>query len=60
MYYKLSTYAKKFSVTYKTAWNHYKAGKIDGAFLDKYGHVLIPVESFKENRTKRVALYFLN
>lgn len=57
MYYKLSTYAKKFSVTYRTAWNHYKAGKIDGAFLDKNGHVLIPIESFKENKTKRVALY---
>lgn len=58
MYYKLSDYAKKFSVTYRTAWNHFKLGKIDGAFLDeRTKHVLIPVESFKENATKRVALY---
>lgn len=58
MYYKLSDYAKKFNVTYRTAWNHFKAGKIDGAFLDeRTGHVLIPLESFKENATKNVALY---
>lgn len=57
MYYKLSTYAKKYSICYRTAWNHFKLGKIDGAFLDKNGHVLIPIESFKENSTKRVALY---
>ena len=58
MYYKLSDYAKKFSVTYRTAWNHFKLGKIEGAFLDeRTKHVLIPIESFKENATKRVALY---
>lgn len=58
MYYKLSDYAKKFNVTYRTAWNRFKQGKIDGAFLDeKTNHIYIPVESFKENATKKVALY---
>jgi putative resolvase len=58
MYYKLSDYAKKFNVTYKTAWNHYKSGKIDGAFLDeRTNRVYIPVGSFNENKTKKVALY---
>lgn len=58
MYYKLSDYAKMFNVTYKTAWNHYKAGKIDGAFLDKRtNRVYIPINSLNTNRTKRAALY---
>jgi predicted site-specific integrase-resolvase len=51
MYYKLSDYAKKFNVTYRTAWNRYKQGKIDGAFLDETNHVLIPVNKF-ENKNK--------
>lgn len=42
-YIKLSEYAKNKSVTYITAWNHYKKGLISGAFLDESGHVLIPL-----------------
>jgi len=38
---KLSEYAKKYSVTYKTAWNRFKAGKIPGAHLDDTYHVVI-------------------
>ena len=34
MRYKLSDYAKKFNVTYRTAWNRYKAGKIDNCKID--------------------------
>lgn len=55
MYYKLSDYAKKFKVTYRTAWNRYKAGKIDGAFMDETNHVLIPVYNIE--KLKNVALY---
>ena len=32
---KLSDYAKKYGITYKTAWNRFKAGKIKGAYKDE-------------------------
>lgn len=58
MYYKLSDYAKMFRVTYRTAWNRYKAGKIKGAFMDEEtNHVYIPIKSLNTNNAKRVALY---
>jgi len=41
-YIKLSKYAKNRSITYKTAWNHFKANKIDGAFKDVSGNIFIP------------------
>lgn len=57
-YYKLSDYAKIYNVTYKTAWNHYKSGKIEGAYLnEKTNHVCIPIQSININSTKSVALY---
>ena len=43
MRYKLSDYAKKFNVTYRTAWNRYKAGKIDNCKIDDTGHVYIDI-----------------
>jgi predicted site-specific integrase-resolvase len=43
MYKKLSHYAKEKSVTYRTAYNHFKKGLITGAFLDDSNHVLIPL-----------------
>lgn len=53
---KLSEYAKEQKVTYKTAWNRYKAGKIDGAYLDNTGHVIIPEK--KDNIDyKQCAIY---
>jgi predicted site-specific integrase-resolvase len=55
MYYKLSDYAKKFNVTYRTAWNRYKAGKIDNCFIDKTGHVCIKVPEFDNG--KKAAIY---
>jgi len=55
MYYKLSDYAKKFNVTYRTAWNRFKKNKIDGAYLDESNHVVIPINKFESS--KRVALY---
>jgi predicted site-specific integrase-resolvase len=33
-YEKLSNYAKRYGVTYRTAWNRYKKGKIEGAIED--------------------------
>ena len=55
MYYKLSDYAKKFNVTYRTAWNRYKSGKIYDCFIDKTGHVCINVPEIIA--TKRAAIY---
>jgi len=55
MYYKLSDYAKKFNVTYRTAWNRYKAGKIDNCFVDETGHVCIKVPELVT--TKKAAIY---
>ena len=48
MYYKLSDYAKKFNVTYRTAWNRFKKGKIEGAFIDESNHVLIPINKIEK------------
>jgi len=39
---KLSQYAKLNSVTYQTAWNHYKNGLISGAYQLPSGTVVIP------------------
>lgn len=58
MNYKLSDYAKKFNVTYRTAWNRYKAGKINNAFIDNTGHVCIPIPTIdNDNSIKSVAIY---
>jgi predicted site-specific integrase-resolvase len=55
-YYKLSDYAKQHSVTYRTAWNRFKAGKIPNAFKDDDGHVLIKLPNSKYDLQK-VAIY---
>jgi len=55
MYYKLSDYSKKFNVTYRTAWNRYKAGKIDNCFIDKTGHICIKVPELDNG--KKAAIY---
>lgn len=44
-YEKLSQYAKRHSVTYRTAWNRFKAGKIQGATIkENTSLILVPVE----------------
>ena len=53
---KLSEYAKLHSVTYRTAWNWYKAGKIKKAFKDEYGNVLVEIEEETPLENK-VAIY---
>lgn len=37
---KLSAYAKKLGVTYKTAWNYYRAGKLN-AYQTHTGTVIV-------------------
>jgi len=44
-YIKLSEYASNKSITYRTAWSHFKNGKIDGAYKDNSGNILVPVTS---------------
>jgi putative resolvase len=39
---KLSKYAKSLGVSYLTAYRHYKANKIDGAYQLKSGTIVVP------------------
>ena len=43
-YCKLSDYAKKYGVTYRTAFNRFNAGKLPGAVKDAAGHICVPIE----------------
>ena len=52
---KLSDYAKENKVTYRTAWNRYKKGKIENTIISETGHILIKEES-KYDYSK-VAIY---
>jgi len=66
---KLSTYAKKLGVTYRTAWNHYQQGTIPGAYALANGTIIVPEDkisaigltatysrvSSSENKTNLVA-----
>jgi len=52
---KLSGYSKKLGITYRTAWNHYKAGKIPGAYRLHTGTIIVP--DIKENQEGRTAVY---
>jgi len=54
IYKKLSEYAKENSVTYKTAWNRFNAGKIKNAFLDETNHVKIPLFPEVNNQTNAI------
>ena len=38
----MSEYAARNGIKYRAAWNRYKAGKIEGAYLDDSGHVVVP------------------
>jgi len=52
---KLSTYAKKLGVTYRTAWNLFNADQIEGAYQLPTGTVIVP-ES-KENKKDYTVAY---
>ena len=39
---KLSEYASRNGIKYRAAWNRFKAGKIEGAYQDDSGHVVVP------------------
>lgn len=42
---KLSTYAKKLGLNYRTVWNWYRDGRIPGAYQTETGTVLVPEET---------------
>jgi putative resolvase len=50
-YIKLSEYAKIYSITYRTAWQYFKDGKINGAINSINGTILIPIEEKEEIKT---------
>ncbi len=39
---KLSQWSKQQGLSYQTAWNYFKAGKIDGAYQTHTGTIIIP------------------
>lgn len=53
--YSLSEYAKHHKVTYRTAWNRYKKGKIKNCFINETNHIIIKEEELIDY--KKVALY---
>ncbi len=56
-YIKLYDYAKSHSVTYRTAWNRFNAGKIPNSFKNTDGHILIEVINEKNIDLTKVAIY---
>lgn len=38
----MSEYAKRNGILYRAAWNRFKAGKIEGAYVDDSGHIVVP------------------
>ena len=52
---KLSQYAKQRGVTYRTAWNHFKTGKIPNAEMMQDGHVFI--NDKKPCKTEKTDVY---
>lgn len=53
---KLSDYAKKLGVTYRTAWNHWKSGKITGTQLET-GTIIVTSSKSEEEFNNRVIIY---
>lgn len=47
---KLTTWAKEKGITYRTAWEHYRTGKIPGAYKLLSGTIIVPDE---KNITKQ-------
>ncbi len=56
-YIKLCDYAKNHSVTYRTAWNRFNAGKIPNSFKNRDGQILIEIINEKNIDFTKVAIY---
>jgi putative resolvase len=53
---KLSDYAKSLGISYRTAWNHYKTGKIPGAYQLASGTIIVP-EAEQPKGDQKAAVY---
>ena len=47
---KLSEYAKRLGVSYRSAWRWFKEGQIKGAFQTKSGTIIVPEEKAKKQK----------
>ena len=56
-YIQLRDYAKNHSVTYRTAWNRFNAGKIPNSFKDENNNILVEVINEEEIDYSKVAIY---
>ncbi len=54
---KLSAYAKQLGVNYRTAWNWFKNGKINGAYQLPTGTVIVPNDVQEPNSKYGVVIY---
>jgi len=54
---KLSEYAKKHNITYRTAYSHLKAGLIEGAYQLPTGTVVIPDSSVSMRSGEHTVVY---
>jgi putative resolvase len=54
---KLSEYAKKHGITYRTAFNHFHKGLISGAYQLDSGTIIIPDHEIKDNKKEYVVTY---
>jgi len=52
---KLSVYAKKIGISYRTAWNHFKQGKIPNAYALHSGTIIVPDDIIANNQTNQDA-----
>ena len=55
---KLSHYAKKLGITYRTAWSHFKNGLIPGAYRLESGAIIVPEQEEQvKKEQKEVCVY---
>lgn len=54
---KLSEYAKKLGIHYRTAWSHFKKGLIPGAYQLPSGTIIVPEHRELEASKTDVAIY---
>ncbi len=54
---RLSEYATKHGIQYRTAWNRFKENKIPGAYQDDGGRIVVPDPDKPKMDIKKVAIY---
>lgn len=52
---KLRQYAQERGILYRTAWEHFRLGKIPGAYKDNTGHIIVP--DHKPELGNKAAIY---